>query len=174
MLLIEFFNLPKEVPVEEHIVKVKGGYELKSKHSNKNLGKYPTKAGAEKRERQVQYFKHQTDEDFAVSNMVTNEDDQWHSTDVADQWNDGTDQWHSGGGGGGAGGLQQQVEESAGWTVKRTKSWPDGTVTVVVASTNYQGEEITEVHSGKPMYVAKLLKDRYKISMPYISPYKRT
>lgn len=44
--------------VEEHIVKVKGGYELKSKHGNKNLGKYPTRAGAEKRERQVQYFKH--------------------------------------------------------------------------------------------------------------------
>jgi len=44
--------------VEEHIVKVKGGYELKSKHSNKNLGKYPTRAGAEKRERQVQFFKH--------------------------------------------------------------------------------------------------------------------
>jgi hypothetical protein len=43
---------------QEHIVKVKGGYELKSKHGNKNLGKYPTKAGAEKRERQVQYFKH--------------------------------------------------------------------------------------------------------------------
>ena len=44
--------------VAEHIVRVKGGYELKSRHGNKNLGKYPTKAGAEKRERQVQYFKH--------------------------------------------------------------------------------------------------------------------
>ena len=44
--------------LDEHIVKVKGGYELKSKHGNKNLGKYPTRAGAEKRERQVQYFKH--------------------------------------------------------------------------------------------------------------------
>lgn len=44
--------------VDEHIVKVKGGYELKSKKTGKNLGKYPTKAGAEKRERQVQYFKH--------------------------------------------------------------------------------------------------------------------
>ena len=44
--------------IGEHIVKVNGGYELKSKHGNKNLGKYPTKAGAEKRERQVQYFKH--------------------------------------------------------------------------------------------------------------------
>ncbi len=51
----------KEEPkkdVEEHIVKVKGGYELRSKHGDKNLGKYPTRAGAEKRERQVQYFKH--------------------------------------------------------------------------------------------------------------------
>jgi hypothetical protein len=47
-----------EKVLSEHIVKVKGGYELKSKHGNKNLGKYPTKAGAEKRERQVQYFKH--------------------------------------------------------------------------------------------------------------------
>lgn len=45
-------------PVHEHIVKVKGGFELKSKKTGKNLGKYPTKAGAEKRERQVQYFKH--------------------------------------------------------------------------------------------------------------------
>jgi hypothetical protein len=44
--------------LEEHIVKVKGGYELRSKKGNKNLGKYPTRAGAEKRERQVQYFKH--------------------------------------------------------------------------------------------------------------------
>lgn len=58
----ELLNPPKkEEPkkeVEEHIVKVSGGYELRSKHGNKNLGKYPTKAGAEKRERQVQYFKH--------------------------------------------------------------------------------------------------------------------
>jgi hypothetical protein len=48
--------------IDEHIVKVKGGYELKSKHGNKNLGKYPSKAGAEKRERQVQYFKHAHEE----------------------------------------------------------------------------------------------------------------
>ena len=44
--------------IEEHIVKVKGGYQLQSKSTGKNLGTYPTKAGAEKRERQVQYFKH--------------------------------------------------------------------------------------------------------------------
>jgi hypothetical protein len=48
----------KQDKINDHIVKVKGGYELKSKHGNKNLGKYPTRAGAEKRERQVQYFKH--------------------------------------------------------------------------------------------------------------------
>jgi hypothetical protein len=39
------------------IKKVKGGYRLESK-KGKNLGTYDTKAGAEKRERQVQYFKH--------------------------------------------------------------------------------------------------------------------
>ena len=43
--------------MDEHIVKVGSEYELKSKRSGKNLGKYPTRAGAEKRERQVQYFK---------------------------------------------------------------------------------------------------------------------
>ena len=40
-------NLDEEAMVE-HIVKVKGGYELKSKKTGKNLGKYPTRAGAEK------------------------------------------------------------------------------------------------------------------------------
>lgn len=43
--------------VNETIRKVKGGYRLVSK-SGKNLGTYPSKRGAEKRERQVQYFKH--------------------------------------------------------------------------------------------------------------------
>jgi len=43
--------------VEETIRKVKGGYRLVSK-KGKNLGTYPSKGGAEKRERQVQYFKH--------------------------------------------------------------------------------------------------------------------
>ena len=39
------------------IKKVKEGYRLES-HTGKNLGTYASKAGAEKRERQVQYFKH--------------------------------------------------------------------------------------------------------------------
>jgi hypothetical protein len=42
---------------DETIRKVKGGYRLVS-HTGKNLGTYPSHAGAEKRERQVQYFKH--------------------------------------------------------------------------------------------------------------------
>jgi hypothetical protein len=47
--------------VDEHIVKVDGKYRLVSKSGGKNLGTYDTKAGAEKRERQVQYFKHHED-----------------------------------------------------------------------------------------------------------------
>lgn len=43
--------------VDEHIGKVKSGYRLYS-HTGKNLGTYPTHAGAEKREKQVNYFKH--------------------------------------------------------------------------------------------------------------------
>ena len=46
---------PKKV--NETIRKVKGGYRLVSK-KGKNLGTYPSKSGAEKREKQVQYFKH--------------------------------------------------------------------------------------------------------------------
>lgn len=44
--------------MNEHIVKVGGGYRLVSKKTGKNLGTYTSKAGAEQRERQVQYFKH--------------------------------------------------------------------------------------------------------------------
>ena len=43
--------------INEHIVKVSGGYRLVSKKSGKNLGTYPTRAGAVNRERQVEYFK---------------------------------------------------------------------------------------------------------------------
>ena len=45
------------ISVLETIRKVAGGYRLVSK-KDKNLGTYPSKSGAEKRERQVQYFKH--------------------------------------------------------------------------------------------------------------------
>ena len=43
--------------VPETIRKVRGGYRLLSK-KGKNLGTYPSKSGAENREREVQYFKH--------------------------------------------------------------------------------------------------------------------
>lgn len=55
--------------IEETIVKTDGQYELKSK-SGKNLGKYPSKAGAEKRERQVNYFKH-ANEDTNPTDTIT-------------------------------------------------------------------------------------------------------
>jgi len=74
--------------IVEHIVKVKDGYRLVSKKSGKNLGTYPTRAGAENREREVQYFKHAGEsveleeefnliesiiEDLAVRNQVDSE-----------------------------------------------------------------------------------------------------
>lgn len=39
------------------IRKTSQGYQLRSKDGSKNLGTYKTKAGAIKREKQVQYFK---------------------------------------------------------------------------------------------------------------------
>ena len=47
---------------KEHIIKTSKGYKLVSKSTGKNLGEYPSKEGAEKRERQVQYFKHHSEE----------------------------------------------------------------------------------------------------------------
>jgi len=47
-----------EKKLEERIVKQGSKFCLKSKKSGKNLGCYPTKSGAKKREKQVQYFKH--------------------------------------------------------------------------------------------------------------------
>jgi len=44
--------------IAEHIVRHGSGYRLLSKKTGKNLGDFPTKAAAEKHEREVQYFKH--------------------------------------------------------------------------------------------------------------------
>jgi len=46
----------------EHIEKVAGGYEVESEHGNKNLGKYKSIAGAKKRLKQIEYFKHMGEE----------------------------------------------------------------------------------------------------------------
>jgi len=55
-------DIKEETELDETIRKTKHGYRLVSKSTGKNLGEYPTKEGAEKRERQVQYFKHQHEE----------------------------------------------------------------------------------------------------------------
>jgi hypothetical protein len=44
---------PKKSEVKEHIIRVGNEYRLLSQQTGKNLGTYPFKAGAEKRERQV-------------------------------------------------------------------------------------------------------------------------
>jgi hypothetical protein len=40
------------------IKKTKSGYKLESKKTHKSLGTYSSKAAAQHREKQVQYFKH--------------------------------------------------------------------------------------------------------------------
>jgi hypothetical protein len=65
-------DLEKEAKAKgmsETIKKVGSQYQLVSK-SGKNLGKYPSKAGAEKREKQVNYFKH-VDEEAAGVGIIT-------------------------------------------------------------------------------------------------------
>ena len=54
----KYYSELKKAGIQEHIVKKGSKYCLMSKKTNKNLGCYPTKAGAKKREKQVQYFKH--------------------------------------------------------------------------------------------------------------------
>ncbi len=53
--------------LEEHIVKRGNKYCLLSKKTDRNLGCYPSKSGAEKRERQVQYFKHLEEDGAAIA-----------------------------------------------------------------------------------------------------------
>jgi hypothetical protein len=50
-----------EAVIAEYIVKHGAGYRLVSKKTGKNLGDFPTKAAAEKHEREVEYFKHQNE-----------------------------------------------------------------------------------------------------------------
>lgn len=56
--------------INEHIVKRGNKYCLLSKKSNKNLGCYGSKSAAEKREKQVQYFKHAKEENGMASGAV--------------------------------------------------------------------------------------------------------
>jgi hypothetical protein len=54
----------------EHIEKVAGGYEVESEHGNKNLGKSKTLAGAKKRLKQVEYFKHMGEDVEAQFDLI--------------------------------------------------------------------------------------------------------
>ena len=57
MSLADKYHMKINEIISETIRKVEGGYRLVSR-KGKNLGTFPTKAGAEKHEREVQYFKH--------------------------------------------------------------------------------------------------------------------
>lgn len=57
--------------INEVIRKVGGQYRLYSK-KGKNLGTYPSRAGAEKREKQVQYFKHANEAEVGHDEILTN------------------------------------------------------------------------------------------------------
>jgi hypothetical protein len=56
--------------INETITKRGDKYCLVSKKSKKNLGCYTSKSGAEKRERQVQYFKHAKEENMAAGSVA--------------------------------------------------------------------------------------------------------
>lgn len=87
MLLSDLFEGDDKLAIET-IRKVKGGYRLVSK-SGKNLGTYPSKGGAEKREKQVQYFKH-ANESLKESPKVTlYTDPSYFGADVADDAGEG-------------------------------------------------------------------------------------
>lgn len=53
--------------IREHIVKTGSGYKLVSKSTGKNLGTASSLEGIKKRERQVQYFKHMSEDGGAVA-----------------------------------------------------------------------------------------------------------
>ena len=59
----------KEEAIDETIVKVDSGYEVHSE-TGKNLGGSPTLAGAKKRLKQVEYFKHMKEEDMHFTESV--------------------------------------------------------------------------------------------------------
>ena len=67
-----------EQEVDEHIGKVKDGYRLYS-HKGKNLGTFDSKAGAEKHEREVQYFKHKNMEEGIVGTVSFPDDEGTHT-----------------------------------------------------------------------------------------------
>jgi hypothetical protein len=80
-----------EADTQEDIRKVKGGYRLVSKKTGRNLGTYPTRAGAEKRERQVQYFKHagESRDDQSIAEVF----ESWLQRRIPEQFHEGARNW---------------------------------------------------------------------------------
>jgi hypothetical protein len=80
-----------ETDTQEDIRKVKGGYRLVSKKTGRNLGTYPTRAGAEKRERQVQYFKHagESRDDQSMAEVF----ESWLQRRIPEQFHEGARNW---------------------------------------------------------------------------------
>lgn len=66
--------------LDEHIVKQDSKFVLRSKKSNKDLGSYSSKKGAEKREKQVEYFKHVNED----SELPGKDGDQEHKDALKD------------------------------------------------------------------------------------------
>jgi len=82
---------PAQPNAVEDIRKVKDGYRLVSKKSSKNLGTYPTRAGAEKREQQVQYFKHRDEsrDDRSMDEIF----ESWLQRRIPTQFHEGARTW---------------------------------------------------------------------------------
>jgi hypothetical protein len=51
------------------------------------------------------------------------------------------------------------------YSVEKVHKHPDGAHTVKIKYTHPNGETGHHIHSGKPAYVAKLVKDRYNLSV---------
>jgi len=66
------YQIRRNDTMKEHIVKTGDQYKLVSKSGGKNLGTYDTKAGAEKGERQVQYFKHLDESEYEGRTVTLN------------------------------------------------------------------------------------------------------
>lgn len=78
-------KMDESVELDETIVKVDGKFRLVSKKTGRNLGTYDTKAGAMKRERQVQYFKHMGEEEMKESVKTANPGKGYHGEHPADK-----------------------------------------------------------------------------------------
>lgn len=76
----------RDEKVDEHIVKHGSGYRILSKKTGKNMGTFPTKAAAEKHEREIQYFKHANEDasGYIPKNSKEAKDPRWSNALTVD------------------------------------------------------------------------------------------